>query len=75
MKIQATNVNSQCAAMPAHKPPTVWLRIALPVKRLHFSASIMETCVERYPLQHMQIAVNTEMSFRIAFDATPLAAG
>ncbi len=47
LKIHATSVNSQCAAMPAQRPPTVWQRIALPVKRLHFSASIMETCVER----------------------------
>ena len=41
---------------------------------MHFNASIMETCVERKPLQHMQIAVNTEMSFRIALVDTPPAA-
>lgn len=51
------------AATPAQSPPIVWLIIAFPVICGHFRADIIPTCVLRYPLQHIHIAVNTAISF------------
>ena len=56
------STNSQWAAMPAQKPPRVWQRMDLPTSSLQWSMSIMDTWVERYPLQHMHMPVNTAMS-------------
>ena len=39
--------NSQCAATPASRPPTVWLTMALPVCWRQPRTSIMETWVLR----------------------------
>ena len=49
--------------MPAQSPPIVWLIIAFPVSSLAPRLSIIAMCVERYPLQHIQIAVKTAISF------------
>ena len=46
----------------AQSPPIVWLKIAFPVSLFALSEDIIATCVLRYPLQHMHIAVNTATS-------------
>lgn len=52
--------------MPAARPPMVWLKIAFPVISLQCRLSIIATCVLRYPLQHMHMAVKTAMSLPMA---------
>ena len=56
------NVKIRWAEIPAHKPPIVCDNIALLVSSLASNASIIPTCVLKYPLQHIPIAVNTAIS-------------
>lgn len=61
-KNNITSLKIQLAATPAQSPPIVWLKIAFPVSLFTLSEDIIATCVLRYPLQHMHIAVNTATS-------------
>ena len=54
------------ALIPAAKPPIVWDKIDFPVISGYFNTDIIATCVDKYPLKHIHIAVNTAMSFPLA---------
>ena len=50
---------------PANIPPIVWLIKALLVNSRAFIDDIIAMCVDKYPLQHITIDVNTARSFAV----------
>lgn len=54
---------AQCATIPATNPPIVWARMAFEMSFLYPKESNIAVCVERNPLQHIPIAVQTAIAF------------
>ena len=54
---------AQCATIPATNPPIVWARMAFEMSFLYPNESNIAVCVERNPLQHIPIAVQTAIAF------------